>query len=335
MDTYTKRLSAITKATHGARLTTTELEWATIAAKHAHKEGARGTPPPHLDITSISALRDSEGLVDSRACLNPKYIRLICTHLNTTARVARCRWCDGCVNAWKSRVRAIVSQGSTYAETFFWTLTLKEYPYEMDEERFDFIQTRWRRLLRVLYKQKFGMAYLRVIELQKRGTPHYHLAVNRLTQLEELGVDKLKRVLYDASVEAGFGREWDFERARYGAAGVASYMAKYLQKGNDYRELRREDGRAVRRFSRSVGWVDPAPENTWRYAAVPGSFTAASLSEAEVDCECGLHETQTREEQTEAWLATNRRVGRWVAPLGVLDHIMEEESDKTSPLPRS
>ncbi len=334
MDTYTKRLLSISKATHESVLTATELQWAQIAARQAAKRGT-GKPPRTLDINSISALRHSEGLVDVKACLNPKWIGLQCTHQNTTARIARCRWCDGCMNAWRGRVRAMVMEGADAQDNYFWTLTLKEYPDQMDEQKFDFIQTRWRRLLRVFDKEDFKLQYFRVIELQKRGTPHYHLAINRLTQLEKWGLDKTKRFMYNAGVRSGFGKEWDFQRVERGAAGVASYLSKYIGKGDDYRALVRSDGRAVRRYSRSGSWLSTPPENSWRYAAVPNSFTAKALSEGEVDCECGLHETQTRESQAKEWLAVNRRVGRWIAPLGVLDYILEKEADEKSAIPRS
>ncbi len=345
MDTYTKRLlsiaqakalnvAALTRDSKAVRqhsvLTDTELDWALIAARQQTKKRGVGTRPHHLDINSISALRGSEGLSDERACLNPKWIGLQCTHRNTTARIARCRWCDGCMNAWRGRVRAMISEGANAEHTFFWTLTLKEYPEEMDEERFDFIQTRWRRLLRVFNKNDFQMEYFRVIELQKRGTPHYHVAVNRISQLQKWGLDKTRRFMYNAGVRSGFGVQWDFQRAEWGAAGVASYMAKYLGKGNDYRALLRSDGRAVRRYSRSGGWIDPPPENAWRYAAVAGAFKAEALPETDVPCRCGLHESQTREEQAQRWLSTNRRVGSWVAPLGVLDYILEKEAIEKS-----
>ncbi len=326
MVTQQRRLLRTTRLPADSVLTDTEQEWARIAINDA-AEGARGIHPPHLDIKSISALRAAEGLEDETACLNRSWIKLRCVHGNSTGRSTRCRWCDGCVNAWRSRVRAIILEGCDAQETYFWTLTLAESPSEMDLERFDFITLRWRRMMRVMQKEGYKFEYFRVIELQRRGTPHYHLAMNRITYrgVPVLGVGKVGGMCYSRAVKAGFGRIMDLQKARLGGAGVASYLAKYIGKADEYRALVRTDGRAVRRYARSQGWVGPKTAPVWRYAAVRRSYSAEPLSEVEVPCACGDHETLSQAEQADQWMKANRKAGSWIAPLSVLDYIMEKE----------
>ncbi len=330
MNSYEKRLPKILKAKSDSRLTDTELQWAIISARDAVKRGA-GTPPRYLDIKSISTTTDPALEPESLSeCLNPGYIGMRCTHGNTTAKITRCRWCDGCQNAWRGRVRGMVMDGARFHDpTFFWTLTLAEYPDEMPINRFDFISGKWKELIRWKAKWKIGFEYFRVIELQKRGTPHYHVAANRWTY-QGVAVSGLLQVRVLASqlrAKSGFGVQSDVQVAYLGAKGAASYMAKYLQKGGDYETMVREDGRAVRRYARSRGWIPPLPEPSWRYAAVRGSYSRKTKSTVDVPCSCGNHEDLNRGEQISRWLEANRKAGSWIAPLAILDWILEEENE--------
>ena len=302
-------------------LTYDELQWLRLAIEISVR-GSGSSAPRSLDFKSISTTQE-------QVCANPLWLDLRCSHGGVTSRSIRCRWCEGCVHAWRGRVRRLVMEGAKFGETFMWTLTLRESVAEMGGCRFDFISERWKRLLRWAAKQRIGFEYLRVIELQKRGTPHYHLACNRW---KVFGValsgtsDAGSRARWLAT-KAGFGVQMDFQRAKLGAKGVASYMAKYLQKGGDYRELVREDGRAVRRFSRSRGWVMPEVDRLWRYAAVPDTLGGHERPENKLSCSCGVQEVLVRGRQIRQWLALNRREGKWVAPVEVGLYLLELEDE--------
>lgn len=196
------------------------------------------------------------------------------------------------------------------------------------EDKFDVIQGRWHALLRESGKDRVTFDYLRVVELQKRGTPHLYLAVKDIRVLQERVSDTevAGRVLRGLGRRAGFGYEegktTDFQAARLGGAGVASYLSKYLEKSEDYNLLRRADGRAIRRYSRSRGWSGPRADSVWRYARVGNGFTREEQSTAPVTCECGQGELLSRDDQASKWLVANRREGKWVAPLGVGDFVL-------------
>ena len=318
--TLRKRLEAIADCRLDSILTETELEWLTIASFDA-VPGVGGQSPPYLDITCIN-------VTDPSACAAPGWISLICRHGNMTGKYVRCRRRPGCQHSWRSKGRALCMQGSALRETFFWTITVKEYPNQMGGCRFDFIESKWRRLRALAAKGQQHFEYLRVTELQRRGSPHYHLAVNRWVYMGEPvgGLRAVKLLARRLTLGAGFGVQWDFQKARLGARGVAAYMAKYLGKGDEFNELVRADGRAVRRYVRSRHWVGPADLRTFRYAAIPHSFTYQPKgSTTEVPCVCGSHESLLAERQVQHWLKLNRSVGRWVAPLAVADWIFKNE----------
>lgn len=273
-EAHLKRLLAVGKAMQDgdSRLTHTELDWLLIAVKMSEKGASEASA--YLDIPSISALVE-----DVQACLMPGWIGLRCHHGNRTFKVVRCRACDGCHHNWRSKVRGIILDGCAGAKVWFWTLTIPEYPRQMVGNRFDVAQDRWHALLRLAGKRKIMFEYFRVVELQKRGTPHFHCAVKgfKLNGLWATETPLIAVELRKLCKVSGFGyrqgKTTDFVAARLGGAGVASYMSKYLSKSEDYNMMRRDDGRAIRRYGRSRGWSRPGALPVWRYAALPHAFT--------------------------------------------------------------
>lgn len=327
-----KRLKIIDQVTQmgDSQFTDTELEWLRTAVL-TQARGV-GTASPHdLDLYCISA-----PVHDVRACLMPQWIAIRCVHGNVTWRVVRCRQCKGCRLSWRGRVRAIILEGCKNSRVWMWTLTIPEYPAEMEGERFDVAQERWHELLRDAGKRGIRFDYLRVVELQKRGTPHFHLAVKNVKRGQERLSDTkvVARMLRRLARRHGFGykegKTTDLQAARLGGAGVASYLSKYLGKADSFNELRREDGRAIRRYARSRGWCRSQPRPTWRYARCPGGLTRKAQSDAAVPCVCGEGLLLGRELQAARWVAANRREGRWVAPLGVADYLLERSVVKNN-----
>lgn len=263
-----------------------------------------------------------------QACRSKKWIQVMCHHGNTTWKPIRCRWCDGCAHNWKARVRAIILDGCDSSRAFMWTLTMKEYPDEVEGDIFDLAQSRWHSLLRDCSKRGFSFEYLRVVELQKRGTPHFHMACKDFVRngLPISETDVIARTLRGFAKRAGFGyrkgKTTDFQAARLGGAGVASYMSKYLSKTEGFNKLRRDDGRAIRRYCRSRGWSNPRPLPTWRYT-VTGAFSRTHKSEKDVICICGEGKILRRHNQAQAWVAKSRLEGKWVGPLDAATYLME------------
>ncbi len=314
-------------------LTDTELEWLTYAV-HASRKDQRGSggrqPPGYLDINSISALDDLQ------RCLHPGFIRLVCVHGNVTGSPVRCRWCEGCRHNWRARVRAQILQGCFMQVSFMWTLTIREYPREGDVGYvFDQIQDRWHNLLRRAGKAEIHFEYLRVVELQKRGTPHFHFAFNRYRRegVSVLRTSEIRPALVELAKASGFGwrqgKTFDFDAARLGGPGVASYLSKYLTKSEDWYTMVRVDKngkeRSIRRYAKSRRWIPRRSDPVWRYAAVQGGFSSHEQFIPDLRCSCALGFMLPRDAQAKAWLRANRSAGSWVAPLGVADYIWEVE----------
>lgn len=296
----------------------------------SHNRGAGTRVPATLDIDSISAPVDKV-----TECLSPKWIQVRCVHGNTTFIRVRCRKCEGCRHAWRHRVRNVIMDGCSFERVYFWTLTIKESPGKMKgEDRFDVCQRRWHNLLRAAGKDGFKFEYLRVVELQKRGTPHLHIACRGFVYRGDAlptteGVyEYLIRLARDAKFGFRKGKTIHFEAARLGGVGVASYMSKYLQKSENYYELVRKDGRAIRRYSRSRGWSKPSPQPAFRYARCDARLYAEWKSEIPVSCSCGEGMLLNYSLQVQKWLLASRIVGHWVAPLGLADHIFKKEKEE-------
>ena len=302
-----KRLQLVAKASAAGDsiLAHTELDWLHKATLVANK-GPRANASGSLDILCISALVDKVS-----ACLSPAWIPLRCHHGNETWKMIRCRKCEGCHHAWRSKVRALILNGCYAKRCYMWTLTIPEYPDTMGLDRFDFTQRRWHDLLRDTQRRGVKFEYLRVVEMQKRGTLHFHIALKDFTvgAKDVSNTKDIAKILRAFGKKAGFGykqgKTTDFQSARLSGAGVASYMSKYLEKSEDFYALRREDGRAIRRYCRSRGWSNTRTPAVWRYAS-NGPITRKAQSVEDVKCSCGDHETLDRNLQVKKWLAANR-----------------------------
>lgn len=327
------RLATLRTSRPDSVLTDTERAWLQVSYLAAHRD-----PKPWgtyaIDVKVAGAAAPAPLL---QACTNPGWIALQCHHGNFTATPVRCRTCDACKHAWRAKVRALIIQGSTGFTTYMWTLTIPEYPIHMKENRFDFAQTRWHDLLRHSHKTQIRFRYLRVVELQKRGTPHFHLAVNAWTHHGRalLSTRQVRQAAIHLAKHANFGyvqgKTMDIQPARLGPAGVASYMSKYLEKSDDYNLMRRDDGRAIRRYNRSYGWGNPTRPPTWRWAIIPHSFSRTPLSQKLPSCNCTDRQLLIPQLQIRRWLLANRRSGQWVAPNSIGDYILAWEKENNRP----
>lgn len=322
-----KRLAQISNRRGNSQtlLTDTELDWLDSAVRQSLRQS---TKPGGSYAIEVKGTGTAVPVPLLQACTNPGYIQIRCVHGNSTHQPVRCRACTGCHHNWRAKVRAMIISGSELYKTWMLTLTIPEYPEEMHEDRFDFAQSRWHDFLRRAHKIAFTFRYFRVVELQKRDTPHFHLAVNRFRTFSVHSTNNFRTILQHLAYKSGFGHQqgktFDFQKARLGAKGVASYMSKYLGKSNEWSELRREDGRAIRRYNRSRLWSTPKDPPSFRWAAVPHGFTSVYHPQQSFSCGCQDGLIIHKPTQVQNWLDTNRAEGSWVAPLAVFDWIAQK-----------
>lgn len=286
------------------------------------KRGSGGHIPQRLDSPRISAPDNHPSV-----CRRQRWIRLECVHGHEVIAPIRCGKCEGCRHHWRKKVRALVRDGCRGHVTWFVTLTFREYPHEIEGDIYDFAQTRWHAFLKLCDKHGFTFQYLRVVELQKRGTPHFHLVINRVQSHNQtvVATGTIKAIVGRLARKAGFGPQFDVERARLGGKGAASYMSKYLSK-SDLFEMVRQDGRAIRRYSRSKDWCYYERRQIWRFRRV-GPIYREELYRRRPPCGCGDGQMLLPNVQAYKWVARCLREDIWCAPLGLFDMLHIEKQN--------
>jgi hypothetical protein len=88
---------------------------------------------------------------------------------------------------------------------------------------------RWNRLRTSLSRLVPDLAYLRAVEVQKRGALHLHVLIHSSAPLDVL-------MLQRAAVAAGFGCVLDLAHVEPGSRKHAYYVSKYVTKACDARE---------------------------------------------------------------------------------------------------
>lgn len=290
----------------------------TLASERKQKKGSGEYIPQPLDLTGISAPGASQ------ACHNPKYQTIECHHGNCKCVPLRCGKCDGCRQYWRRKVRALVGEGCQGHVSHFVTLTFKEYPHQIEGDRYDFAQQAWHRLLKLAHKQGITFQYLRVVELQKRGTPHFHLVVNRIARHGHRisATTQVSWLFRELAKHTGFGHIMDCQQVKYGGAGAASYLSKYLSKTEVW-SMKRADGRSIRRYCRSEGWCNSDQKARFRFRAV-GGVRDTALYYPEPTCECYRRQRIRENLQAARWLDRAIREDTWCAPMALFDWILVE-----------
>lgn len=305
-------------------LTDTELDWVQVATLAAVK----GTSGSYAREVKSSGDDVPAPLIAEQACRKPTYITIRCVHGNRRQQPLRCRRCVGCHHNWRAKVRAQILGGAEWHRTWMLTLTIPEYPSEMNDQPFNVAQKRWHNFLRRAGAAGHTFSYFRVVELQRRGTPHFHIAINRF---EVEGTTSYHRaILSEMAHNSGFGwcqgKTFDLQAASEGAPGVAAYMSKYLVKSEDWGAMAREDGRSIRRYNHSRGWGTPVDPPDFRYSAVPHSFSAHYQPSDLFACSCPERMLINRDHQVAKWLKVNRAERRWVSPLSIFDYLHTKEA---------
>ncbi len=180
-------------------------------------------------------------------------------------------------------------------------------------------------MLKVAAKEGLSFQFIRVVELQERGTPHLHLAVNRVIVRGHKvnNTAEVELIFRSLASRTGFGDMLWVERARLGAKGVAAYLSKYLSKSEVW-DMARADGRAIRRYSRSQHWCyQDVKARVWRYRKV-GDIHHVEVMDEALPCVCGSGQILLQLPQATRWLSKCKALGAWVAPLDIFDWIHSE-----------
>ena len=183
----------------------------------------------------------------------------------TTCKTWRCKGCrDRILNLFKARVNIGCS---ILGKCAFITGT-----YQAESPRLGragCVREDWKALWRRMPPDLKSLKWLRVMELTKKGIPHWHLVAGTIGENQEARcwgdylVEKTYRKRFDTCecLAHRFAREWFGVTGDsyivhgtdvYSARGAGGYMAKYLLKGFDGERARALGMR--RRWSTSKGW---------------------------------------------------------------------------------
>ncbi len=189
------------------------------------------------------------------------------TIVNTVCNSWRCK---ACRDSNMARFKALVRIGcSSMERSSFITLTYKAGSERL--ERAGCVARDWKAFWRLLVKENRdlkGIPVLRVMELTKRGTPHFHMIVGGTSLKARCWGNSLYEPVFVARLPACeclahvFARAW--VRVQDGesyivhatpvrsARGAGSYLAKYMRK--DFDGERGEALGMVRRWSTNHSW---------------------------------------------------------------------------------
>ena len=237
--------------------------------------------------------------------------------VNTTCNSWRC---TSCRDKNRARFKAVVASGiSNLANSAFITIT-----YKADSQRLlvaGCVARDWKALFRALKKSDpwiVSLPKMRIMELTKRGTPHFHLVIGNIPEERRircfgrsLNIDDYRRRFDDCLCVAHcIARAW--ARVQGGesyivhsmpvssAMGAAVYLSKYLDKGFDAE--RGERLGMKRRWSTSRNWPSEARSRLkesgrgWRRT----QWASHQVIESELEMDTELLERRETEKQKEA-----------------------------------
>lgn len=211
--------------------------------------------------------------------------------------------CLSCRDRNWNRIKSMIRYGiSILGPTYLITVTLRMEELA-DSKDAKYVAAMWKAFISRLKVRNPNLSWFRIIELTKQSQPHLHLVVGGLGTRNARCLGKRHKWSQEW-VEKGCRRkdclehEWSREWLTVtgesfivqvmdvaGAAGAASYLAKYLTKGVHQREELEALG-FVRRWSCSANWprtkvavraIEDGYVETTKYvgAGSPGSLVAA------------------------------------------------------------
>lgn len=303
--------------------------------------GERSEPPLALDTTKDKWYKKGSGLTD--ACPRAGSIlleswkreRII---VNTTCNSWRC---VSCRERNKNRFKTMVMCGiSNLGRSSFITVTYKEGAERLQVA--GCVARDWKALFRRLKREDPWLASLpklRVMELTKKGTPHFHLVIGNIPESRKIrcfgrsfNLEQYRRRFDDCACVAHViarawkrvqaGESWIVHATPVGSArGAAAYLCKYLQKEFD-------GERAVRlgmkcRWSASRNWPSE-PRSRLKISTSLKGWRRSSWSPHGVDLS-GMEFTPEVKERRETEEQRVRRVkGKQAALMRLVDSRRKE-----------
>lgn len=223
------------------------------------------SPPAHLDPlrgeTPSKELRHARRPV---ACGGYSLIGVDGPSVGIYPFRCKCWRCSRCgrrkVNQTRERIQAGLERGDT------WFATLTSPGDEDPEASLNLLTARWKAFHLRLTRLLGHVEYVAVVELQKRGSPHFHVLVR--------GPLVSRRWLAKAAGGVGFGR---MVHVRPGERQIAGYLTKAIGPNTSGDSLPAH----LRRVRWSRGWSLPLPvkaKRLWQawYVAVAGTRRAAA-----------------------------------------------------------
>lgn len=251
--------------------------------------------------------------------------------VNTTCNTWRCL---ACRDRMKSKFKRKVATGcSRLGRCMFITITYKAGSKRL--ERADCVAMDWKALSRRLRKHQpwlAEMAWLRVMELTKAGTPHHHLVMGPVPEDRKIRCwgRNLEIVAYmdrfDSCECAAhcLAREWKAVTgdswivhtiAVTSAKGAGGYMAKYM--GKEFNEERAAALGMVRRWSTSRSWPGSGRLRLLRTLGEGWRRAVYAPWSVESDIEGGDSDLRDREgDSLDQRLAEKSAAGRVLAKFG-------------------
>lgn len=288
-------------------------------------------------------------------CDNVGFAELQCIHDRRSFLPVACgnrfrENCRYCPDAWRKKIRGIIAEGSKFHKQFYYflTLTMPGNDRGRVKDAHDAFK-RFRTWFLNYFRRDLGMesaAYFWVLELQKRGSLHYHVLL-RLPRSVKLYRRKVKGRFYHwfvplkARVEKmGFGWVHDFEPLRHKHGGAVVYLSKYLSKAAD-RQMREyveryeleTGGSKLRLYGRTSNWI---PQEARRVRGTLGfvfkGFNRPNGSETHVLDTCcrgvlkGALSNRLKRERVTMWLSRMQSEGLALIeiPIGVMDYARKE-----------
>jgi hypothetical protein len=232
----------------------------------ASSRSARGeSPPAHLDPprgeTPSKELRHAR---HRRSCGGLSVIGVAGPSVGVYPFRCKCWRCSRCgprkVNQTRRRIQAGLGRGDS------WFATLTSPGDEDPEASLRLLSARWKAFHLRLTRLLGHVEYVAVVEIQRRGSPHFHVLVR--------GPLVSRRWLAKAAAGVGFGRMADVQMT---PRGIAGYLTKAIGPNTSGDSLPTH----FRRVRWSRGWSLPLParaKRMWQawYVAVAGTHRAAA-----------------------------------------------------------
>ena len=230
-----------------------------------------------------------EGAVVSNRCFHGDFrtLRVACQKMS----------CPICQNNWRRRVRSRIVKGvheKGLSKWMFVTLTFGSKEVNGMVDLISEAMERWTKFRKWLQRSDKNVSYYRIVEMTKRGWPHFHILTDANLPPVEIRGDNERKSSYLGKqtpeglalitmIESmGFGYTVSVQKVKGGSLGCAKYMSKYMSK--DWKAITRPDGRSIRLCEGSRNWAKDGKVNDFFFER---SELSSGKPESGLSCICG------------------------------------------------